>query len=265
MPCKSLGLFIGTGNCNAHCQHCAGVYYRQFAPKEDWVIPEELFRKTIREAYADGARSLTLSSGGEPTLSPFAISKTLRLVIKEDLDFNQINLYSNGIRIGEEEPFSAWLREWKNLGLTWVYVTVHNTDEVINAKMYGVEKYPSLKIVSSRIRESGLCLRANIMLTKDGVHDLVGFTQMVEELAALEFDAVAAWPIRGLDDTPNAYLAPSEESLTEIEEWITTGASRIPVRMSLSRAGYETGQKLTLFPNGVLSSKMHIAPSQGGD
>ncbi|MDP3027449.1 MAG: hypothetical protein Q8N63_07085, partial [Nanoarchaeota archaeon] len=77
---NSLSIFVGTGQCNANCAHCAGEIYRKSAPTEDGVIDEDLIHKTLRSCYEKGARYLSISSSGEPTLSPLSVTKALKLV-----------------------------------------------------------------------------------------------------------------------------------------------------------------------------------------
>ena len=43
---NSLSLFVGTGNCNAKCNHCAGIPLRKYSPKKDGTINEDLINKT---------------------------------------------------------------------------------------------------------------------------------------------------------------------------------------------------------------------------
>jgi len=115
---NSLSIFVGTAQCNGHCVHCAGVPLRKYAPKEDGVIDKDLIYRTVKECYNKGARYLSISSSGEPTLSPLAVTRTLELVNgcrEEGIGFSPINLYSNGIRIGEDKSFcDKYLFLWKS-------------------------------------------------------------------------------------------------------------------------------------------------------
>ena len=52
----------------------------------------------------EGARSLSLTSGGEPTLAPNSVTQTLD--IAQNFGFTKIKLYTNGIRIGRSSQFS---------------------------------------------------------------------------------------------------------------------------------------------------------------
>ena len=79
---KSLSIFVGTGKCNAKCPHCAGVPLRKYAPKEDGVVDLGLIERTLIQSHKKGALYLSISSSGEPTLSPKSITKVLRLTKK---------------------------------------------------------------------------------------------------------------------------------------------------------------------------------------
>ncbi len=250
---NSISLFVGTGQCNANCAHCAGVPLRKYAPKADGIIDSHLFYKTLFRAYEEGCRRLTLSSSGEPTLSPSAVTETLLLILKSGWNFDPISLYSNGIRIGEDERFARTLSLWESLGLTTIYITVHNFDPVKNAKVYGIENYPSLELICSRIHRAGLKMRANVVLGKGIIETADEFADTVNKLLAIGTDYISAWPIRNVDDDkPDLELMPKEE-LDKIEEW-TKNADDHRIRVLTSRDAYEKKEKLTLFPNGVLSN-----------
>jgi len=254
---RSLGLLIGTGKCNSGCAHCAGVSHRKYAPKQDGVIDEDLIEKTIRECYEQGARSLSISGSGEPTLSPIAVTKTLELtdkLRKEGFDYRRINLYSNGIRIGQDKAFSdQYLPQWKALGLNWIYITVHDTDERKNAMHYHVEEYPLLRTIFSRIHNVNLLVRVNLVLSKENIHNPDRFRQIVQSLIKKKADKISAWPIRNLEDKVDIDLMPDQDELEKMQAYART-QSKLSVYTEDDRTVYETGQKLTLFPDGTLSS-----------
>lgn len=260
MTLNSFSLFVGTGKCNANCGHCAGVPLRKYAPKEDGIVDEKLISETIKKCYDAGARYLSLTSSGEPLISPLSVTKTLQLVKnfeKEGMNFSPINLYSNGIRIGEDEKFcKEYLPLWKNLGLTTFYITVHNIDEKKNAEIYGVKKYPSLEKIFSRIHDNGLLVRGNIVLSKNTIYTAKDFISSVEHLEKIGIDSISAWPIRSLDDKVDYSNSPSKEEFNKMRSWVDGRDSKIKIRLlgEENKVNYETGKKLTLFPNGVLSN-----------
>ncbi len=258
---KSISLFVGTGQCNAHCAHCAGRIHRKYAPPEDGVVDRALIYNTLKRCHEMGARSLSLSSSGEPTLSPLAVTTVLQLIHeckKEGIEYSPINIYSNGIRIGTDKKFcDAYLPRWKEYGLTTIYVTVHDVDKEKNAKIYGVESYPSLEMVVSRIHQAGLLMRGNLILSRNTINTFGKFVSTVDYLTKIGVDAISAWPIRDSDDKINIGLSPLESELNKMEEWVEQNQEdRVRVRLlrENSRSAYQTGQKLTLFPDGILSN-----------
>jgi molybdenum cofactor biosynthesis enzyme MoaA len=258
---RSLSLFVGTGECNGNCKHCAGRIHRGYAPKEDGIIDSSLIEKTLRECYSQGARSLSISSSGEPTLSPLSVTKTLELVdsLKEDgIAYSPINLYSNGIRIGKDLIFcDDYLLRWNDLGLKWIYITVHNTNEKKNAEIYGVKEYPSLKVIVNRIHYNDIFVRANIVLSKENIGTLERFVETVNNLREIGFNAISAWPIRNEDDQLDEKSCPDVEGLDKIADWIEKNQSdkcKLRILTEKHRELYVTGQKLTLFPSGKLSN-----------
>lgn len=256
---NSLSLFVGTGQCNAHCKHCAGVPLRKYAPKEDGIINEDLINNTIKNCYEQGARYLSISSSGEPTLSPLSITKTLELIYRkkeESIKFSPINLYSNGIKIGKDESFCNTLSLWKDLNLTTIYLTIHNINEKENAKIYGIDNYPSLNLIISRIHNANLLVRANLVLNKNTIDTLDKFVLTIENLRRMEVDTISAWPIRDKNDEVDSKLSPLENELDKMEDWIENQDSSFKIRLlrEKSKIAYQTGQKLTLFPDGTLSN-----------
>ncbi len=256
----SLSIFVGTGQCNANCSHCAGKIHRKYAPTEDDVINENLIHKTLKDCYEKGARYLSISSSGEPTLSPLSVSKAFKLVHecrKESIEYSPINLYSNGIRIGEDKDFcDTYLPLWKNYGLTTVYVTIHDTDKDKNAKIYGIKNYPRLEIILSRIHGADLLMRANLVLSKRTIDTFEKFVSTIKYLNKIGADFISAWPIRGMDDKLDLTLSPKEGELDKMENWVEENnfKGKIRLLMEKNRVLYESKKKLTLFPDGTLSN-----------
>jgi len=259
MTLKSLSLFVGSSRCNGNCKHCAGIVHRKYSPLEDGEVDLKLIEKTIRNCYLQGARSLSISSSGEPTLSPISLTKVFELLKKlngKGIIFDQINLYSNGIRLGEDEDFCLkYLPLWKDCGLKTIYITVHNTNEEKNAKIYGIKKYPSLSLILSRIHEAGLFVRSNIVLSKNNIGTFIDFKNLVLELEKLGFDKISAWSIKDENDKLDKVLAPESSELTLIEKWVFDEEKNyITIHREQDQLLYKENKKLTLFPDGTLSN-----------
>lgn len=257
----SLSIFVGTGKCNGNCLHCAGKVHRKYAPLEDGVIDEKLICNTLKECYKEEARYLSISSSGEPTLSPLAITKTFEIINKckkQGIEYTQVNLYSNGIIIGKDEGFcETYFPLWKSHGLKTIYITVHDIDKRKNARIYRVREYPNLELILSRIHNKGLLMRANLVLNRQTVGTCEKFISTINYLKKMGVDSVSAWPIRNAEDKADYILSPNEVEIDKMEKWVEknqTPGFRIRLLREKNRIVYQTKKKLTLFPDGTLSN-----------
>lgn len=259
MKCTGLGLFIGAGKCNANCRHCAGLIHRQSSPSEDGIINYLLIKNTIIKCHEQGARSLSISCSGEPTLSPVSVTATLKLI--NDLSANgykydRIHLYSNGIRTGNDSIFSEYyLPKWKDLGLDSIYLTVHNSDEKENAKIYGIKEYPAINKIIETIHKYNLNVRANLVLGIGVIDNFETFKITVEDLIKYNIDGISAWQLRNVNDEIDSANAISEKELDRISNWVVQQKNAVLYKEEEHLQSYSKNQKLTLFPDGTLSNK----------
>lgn len=253
----SLSILVGSRYCNANCKHCAGKIYRKNAPKKD-TVNIKLIEKTLRDSYKHGARYLSISSTGEPTLSPLSITKVLKLANKlkhEGIKFSPINLYSNGIKIGNSKLFSDYyLPLWKSLGLTRLYITIYNLDPEKNAKVYNINSYPEIKKIISRIHSAGLLMRANLILSKKTINTTKQFVQTISALKKLGIDMISAWPIKDKHDNISKTLSPSKKELKKMQNWLIKNPDKT-IKLLLEENNILRTKKLTLFPDGSLSDR----------
>lgn len=76
----SVSALVGSGACNGNCKFCAGKYLRPEAK------PNPLYNRNLEAAIKLSARyggwSLSLTSSGEPTCDPKAVTSALRIYRK---------------------------------------------------------------------------------------------------------------------------------------------------------------------------------------
>jgi wyosine [tRNA(Phe)-imidazoG37] synthetase (radical SAM superfamily) len=259
MTCSGLGLFIGAGKCNANCKHCAGLIHRSSSPKKDGIIDYDLIKNTIIKCHQQGARSLSISCSGEPTLSPISISITLELIknlADNGYKYDKIHLYSNGIRIGNDIEFvKEYLPAWKILGLDSIYLTVHSSNEKENAKIYGVKEYPSLLEIVKRIHSFNLKVRANLVLGIGVIETFEQFKSTVDDLIRYNVDGISSWQLRDVNDEMDIINSISKKEFDEICDWVVQTRNVTLYQEKEHSEMYSKNQKLTLFPDGKLSNK----------
>jgi MoaA/NifB/PqqE/SkfB family radical SAM enzyme len=256
---KALGIFTGRGICNAHCKHCAGIPHRKFAPLIDGYINPNL-EFILKNCFNKGARSLSISSSGEPTLSPLSITNTLKLINKisnEGYLYTKIHLYSNGIIIGNDDKYcETFLPQWKEFGLDTIYLTIHNINELENAKVYNVDVYPSIKTIINRTHKYGLLVRANLVLGKKTIPTPNDFFRTVTTLLEIGIDSISAWQIRDpKTDTIDQVNSLSITELETISNWLNDKQyNNVKFITETNHNEAYQDSKLTLFPDGSLSA-----------
>lgn len=230
----------------------ASPYKYRHAPQV--IFRYRSIRKTLIGCYNRGARYLSLSSSGEPTLSPKSQTVALEIVhqlAEEGTKYEQVNMYTNGIRIGSDEYFcERYLKLWRDLGLTHFYITVHGAGEVKNAEVYRVPVYPPFEQVFSRVKQRGYVVRANIVLSQT-IGGLKGFIDIVERLNSLGVSTITAWPMRDDNDEIDRINIIPENEMGAIVTWVKNSGYDIRIYSGCN----DYHDKITLFQNGQLTNK----------
>ena len=80
----SVSTLVGSGKCNGHCTFCAGQYLRKDAweSSEKKLNYEKNLESAIKLCARYGGWSLSLTSSGEPTCSPDAVTRALQIYTK---------------------------------------------------------------------------------------------------------------------------------------------------------------------------------------
>src|SRR3989338_4691703 len=120
----SVSALVGNGACNANCDFCAGKYLRPQADNENSRYYKNL-ESAIKLSARYGGWSLSLTSSGEATCDPEALTKALEIYnrcAQQGAYFPNVNLFTNGILFGDEKFCDKYLNRWGELGLTNVAV-----------------------------------------------------------------------------------------------------------------------------------------------
>ena len=217
----SVSALVGNGDCNANCGFCAGKYLRPEAKGDKQAYNRNL-EAAIKLSARYGGWSLSLTSSGEPTCDPNALTRALEVYQKctdQGAYFPNVNLFTNGILFGDKEFCDKYLDSRRELGLNNVAISIHDPDEKKQAKVYGLKKYPSLEKISENIREHGLGVRGTLLLRKEGVDSAVKYKHAVDELIDKSFDNITSWPIGNPDGT-RCKDTPARLGLLGIRMWL---------------------------------------------
>jgi len=222
----SVSALVGNGSCNANCAFCAGKYLRPEA-KENKLYYKNL-EAAIKLSARYGGWSLSLTSSGEPTCDPNALTKALEVYHvcrQQGAYFPNVNLFTNGILFGDENFCNKYLDTWRELGLNNIAISIHAVDEKEQASVYGLKSYPALETIVSNIQQHGLGVRATLLLRKGGVDNYKKYEKAIKTLIDQGINNITSWSVGNPDGTRNEYT-PSWFNLFGIRMWLHLNARK---------------------------------------
>jgi len=219
----SVSALVGSGACNGNCSFCSGKYLRPQAKGREDLTYWRNYEAAIKLSARYGGWSLSLTSSGEPTCSPNDVTKALEVYrgcAGQGAFFANVNLFTNGILFGDPAFCHEWLPRWRNLGLTNVAVSIHDTDEVGQARVYGLsEPYPAYEKILRNVRQHGVGVRATLLLRRGGVDNGEKFGAAIDTLRDKGFDNLTSWTI-GNPDGSRTEWTPRRRGMLSIRYWL---------------------------------------------
>lgn len=222
----SVSALVGSDKCNGNCKFCAAKGLRKDALDND-LMPET-YKAAIKLSARYGGWSLSLTSSGEPTCSPNAVTNALKdynECTKEGAYFPNVNLFTNGILLGDEKYCDKWLPLWKSLGLTSIAISIHEIYEENQKEIYGVNNYPKYETIFKNIRKHGLQCRATLLLRKGGVENISKVKEAINYLKHCGCTNISSWPIGNPDNSRNE-CTPSRLNLIKLKLWLRFKAKK---------------------------------------
>ena len=220
----SVSALVGSNKCNAACKFCAARELRVDAP----VVADEFqkmpitYDAALKLSARYGGWSLSLTSSGEPTCSPNAVTEALERYqecAKQGAYFPNVNLFTNGLRLGNHDFNEKWLPKWKSLGLTAIAVSIHDVDNIGQALAYNVPDYPSLSFIFREIRSYGLQARATLLLRNGAIDNPYMYKHALDSLREYGCENVTSWCVGNPDASYNEF-SPSFINRFKIQVWL---------------------------------------------
>lgn len=223
----SVSALVGGATCNANCSFCAGKYLREeasyaTADKIKTLAFERNLESAIKLCAKYGGWSLSLTSSGEPTCSPSDVTKALQIYDKcanQGAYLPNVNLFSNGIDLGNDQFCDKWLPIWKKYGLTNVCVSIHSHIEATQAEVYNVKEYPKFNTIFENIKKYGIGVRCTLLLNKNHVGNVLDYKSAVDYLIYLGVKNITSWPVGNPDGSRNEFT-PSWYNMLLIKHWL---------------------------------------------
>jgi len=220
----SVSALVGSNACNGRCAFCAATELRPDAVTNDRM--PSTFKSALRLSARYGGWSLSLTSSGEPTCSPDAVTNALTdydEVAKQGAYFPNVNLFTNGILIADDAFCDKYFPLWKSLGLTAVAVSVHHTAEWGQAYAYGLKSYPLFSKIFDNIKRHDLQCRATLLLRRGVIDNAKAYQAAIENLIGYGVKNITSWKIANPDGSRNEF-SPSRWGMFAIRTWLRRNA-----------------------------------------
>ncbi len=223
----SVSAVIGSGKCNGKCPACAGAYLRPQARAHKYDAEKywKNYKAAIRLSARYGGWSLSLTSSGEPTCDPDDVTEALRAYqecARGGAYFPNVNLFTNGILLGDDDFCARYLPIWKEAGLTNIAVSIYSEDHAKQSATYGLstDEYPNYQKIFDNIRSYGIGVRCTVLLMRGLVEDAETYRRAVTTLIdTYDIDNITSWPIGNPNGSRCAYT-PSHLGLAGIRFWL---------------------------------------------
>lgn len=216
----SVSALVGSNVCNANCPFCAAKELRKDAVTNNKM--PETFKSALKLSARYGGWSLSLTGSGEPTCSPDAVTNALidyKQCASQGAYFPNVNLFTNGILLADDDFCLKYLPLWKGLGLTAIAVSIHDCDEIEQAKVYNINSYPSFNKIFNNIRNYGLQCRATLLLRKNGIDNAQKYENAINILKMHGVENITSWCVGNPNATYNEY-SPSFLGRLSIKLWL---------------------------------------------
>lgn len=180
MRIQTFTIVAGSEACNAQCPYCVsrmtpGYELGKRLPDVNW----RNFGIGCRFAKDSGVSTVLITGKGEPTLFPDQITGFLKHMTPFAFPF--VEIQTNGIALAQRKPVSEkHLREWHELGLTLVALSIVHWRQEKNAEIYqrGAAYYDLAELIGM-LHKFGFSIRLSCMMAKGYVDSLQSLKELV--------------------------------------------------------------------------------------
>lgn len=178
MKFQTFSVVVGTRACNASCPFCISKQTGFFGTpvKVNW----RNFHIACRLAQKAETTTVLLTGKGEPTLYPEHVTDTLKAL--KDFDFPLVEMQTNGITIANGKVSDEKLRQWYDLGLTTIAISVVHWSAEKNRTIYqpSAESHYDLASLVCKLHAIGFSVRLCVMMLKGYIDTAEKVQKMIE-------------------------------------------------------------------------------------
>lgn len=253
MKIQTFSILAGSEVCNARGPFCIskmtpplGVELKE--PEVHW----RNFDVACRLAKQSGVTTAMFAGKGEPTLFPSQITKYLQAMKK--YEFPLVEMQTNGILLYEKQgTYSKHLREWYELGMTLLAVSIVHYDPEKNRQVYLPYKrsYIDLPGLIRLIHECGLSVRLTCILANGFIDNREKLQNLIHFAKANKVEQLTVTPVNKPEKSENPEVWNwtnthhlTSEQLEDIRDYIEKNGSHLLTLFHGARVYDVHGQNL---------------------
>lgn len=243
MNFETLSILTGTEACNARCPFCVAQLSPVFEGVEDKKIHWRNFHKAAQLARDARVSTVIITSYGEPTLFPEEISAYLTAL--KPYNFPIVEMQTNAVVFDLfKERYSDYLKQWYDMGLDIICISVVHYDEEANRACYTPRKnkYINLERVIHELREIGFSVRLNCTLAKGWIDSSTHLQQLIEFAKSLGAFQLTVRPVNTPHDVRNK----------KVSQWVETHLLEKQQTEELNQYLKDNGVVLLIKPYGAI-------------
>jgi len=202
---QTFSIVAGSLACNARCPFCVapmtpanGLGTKE--PPVNW----RNFRKAARYARDGRCKTAMITSKGEPTIFPEQVTKFLQELVP--YDFPVIEMQTNGLLMAEGKKVTdAHLKQWYDLGLTTVAISVVHYDGDKNHQIYTPHRkeYIDLPALIAKLHAVGFSVRLAVVLVKGYLDTVEEVTKMIDFAKKNKVEQLTFRPVTKPEESEN--------------------------------------------------------------
>ncbi len=233
MKFKMFSVIVGSEACIASCPFCVSGEEPNKENLKDIHINWRNLKIAGNLANRSGIDTVMLTSRGEPTLFPEQITEYLKHL--EEFRFPFVELQSNCIPLAtNREKYEDYLKQWYELGLTTITISVVSHLPEINKNVYmpNSNKYIDLPSLIEYLHGFGFSLRLTCVLCKGMTDTTEKISEFIKFAKENKVEQVTLRPVNDEFRRQSAADWIKENRLTEeqkrdIKEWVDENATKL--------------------------------------
>jgi molybdenum cofactor biosynthesis enzyme MoaA len=190
------------------------------------------FGIAARFAKEAGVNTVMLTGKGEPTLFPDQITEYLEHL--QEFRFPFVELQTNGLKL-HEKRLDGYLRQWYDLGLTTVAVSVAHYDNAKNKEIFtSKEEYPDLEKLVEKLHKQKYSVRMACVMVNGYIDNVKELDKLVDFAKKNDVEQLTVRPIRKPGKSRSDVVAKwveehglSDDALREIKNYLDHNATKL--------------------------------------